>query len=83
MSHANDTVSPDFEVVVAHYMEDLSWLELLASDTIVYTKGVPYHCHKFRRGIVACLIQAKNFKRTLLTFWLRLRRINHFRAGQL
>ncbi|RDW65152.1 hypothetical protein BP5796_09844 [Coleophoma crateriformis] len=30
-----------FECVVAHYNEDLSWLEPLSSETIVYSKGRP------------------------------------------
>ncbi|KAF2814589.1 uncharacterized protein BDZ99DRAFT_434293 [Mytilinidion resinicola] len=31
--------SPEFECIVAHYNEELSWLEELAPDTIIYSKG--------------------------------------------
>jgi hypothetical protein len=40
MSDSVETVVPSFEVVVAHYDEDLSWLQPLAEETTVYTKGV-------------------------------------------
>jgi hypothetical protein len=30
---------PVFECIVAHYNEELSWLEELAPDTIIYSKG--------------------------------------------
>lgn len=40
MSNSVETVVPSFEVVVAHYDEDLSWLRPLAEETTVYTKGV-------------------------------------------
>jgi hypothetical protein len=49
MSHLVDSVVPPFEVVVAHYDEDLSWLKPLAEDTTVYTKGILCLRHILRR----------------------------------
>ena len=40
MSDPIESVVPQFEVVVAHFDEDLSWLEPLADETTVYTKGM-------------------------------------------
>ena len=40
MSDPIEPVVPHFEVVVAHFDEDLSWLEPLAEEATVYTKGV-------------------------------------------
>jgi hypothetical protein len=40
MSDPIDSVVPQFEVVVAHFDEDLSWLDPLAEETTVYTKGM-------------------------------------------
>jgi len=38
-----------FQIVVAHYNEDLSWLHAYASNTIVYSKGLPPTEGKFLR----------------------------------
>jgi hypothetical protein len=39
------------DIVVAHYNEDLSWLEPFASKAIVYSKGAPPECPNFARVI--------------------------------
>jgi hypothetical protein len=48
MSDASGFVAPEFEIVVAHYDENLSWLTPLASETIVYTKGALCIRHMLR-----------------------------------
>jgi hypothetical protein len=48
MSDPIESVVPHFEVVVAHFDEDLSWLKPLAEETTVYTKGVLAQHHVLR-----------------------------------
>lgn len=52
-----------FEIVVAHYNEDLSWLKQGAKDTILYVKGdiLDVMCFK-EAGIAATDI--KNFRKS-------------------
>ena len=38
--------TPDFEVVVAHYNENLTWLEPVSDECKVYSKGGPKHAPK-------------------------------------
>ena len=39
-ARARSSSRDSFQVVVAHYMENLSWLNPLAPEMIVYTKGM-------------------------------------------
>jgi hypothetical protein len=83
MSHARGFVAPDFEVVVAHYNENLSWLTPLASETIVYTKGMLclHHVLRYSDGSMLLTVKERS-KADLLNVSVRCRNIDR-RVGQL
>lgn len=50
--HASQPV--DFEVVVAHFNEDLSWLTPVASAATIYAKGAFFKTSLARRDELNC-----------------------------